>query len=156
MKKDRNWIENDGGRNAAGFKAEQSRARGRRWERLGFMSDCVVRAVAIATEIPYAAVYESVNEIAKTERQRKGQSHRRFTERVAFRRWMKSLGWKWTPTMGIGTGCRVHLQSEELPLGRLIVSLSRHMTAVIDGVIQDITNPSRNGTRCVYGYWAKA
>ncbi len=40
-------------------------------------------------------------------------------------------------------------------MGRLIVSVSKHMTAVIDGVIHDTHNPSRDGTRCVYGYWTK-
>lgn len=55
--------------------------------------------------------------------------------------------------MGIGTGCTVHLVSQELPGGRLIVSVSKHLTAVIDGVIHDTHNPSRSGTRCVYGYW---
>ncbi len=29
----------------------------------------------------------------------------------------------------------------------------RHYTAVIDGVINDTHDPSREGTRCVYGYW---
>ena len=38
-------------------------------------------------------------------------------------------------------------------MGRLVVSLSRHWTAVIDGVIFDTHDPSRRGTRCVYGYW---
>lgn len=55
--------------------------------------------------------------------------------------------------MGIGTGCRGHLREGELPNGRLIVSVSRHMVAVIDGVIYDTHDPSRDGTRCVYGYW---
>ncbi|MGA2164193.1 MAG: hypothetical protein ABSH36_06960, partial [Solirubrobacteraceae bacterium] len=55
--------------------------------------------------------------------------------------------------MKIGHGCTVHLHAEELPSGRLIVRLSRHMCAVIDGVIHDTHDPSRQGTRCVYGYW---
>jgi hypothetical protein len=58
--------------------------------------------------------------------------------------------------MKIGSGCRVHLRERELPSGRLIVSVSRHMVAVIDGVIHDTHDPSRGGTRCVYGYWREA
>ena len=57
--------------------------------------------------------------------------------------------------MFIGSGCKVHLRNDELPAGRLIVCLSRHYTAVIDGVIHDTHDPSRGGTRCVYGYWRK-
>jgi hypothetical protein len=68
---------------------------------------------------------------------------------------MQSLGFKWTATMHIGSGCKVHLKSNELPKGRLICNLSKHYTAVIDGVVHDIYAPSRNGTRCVYGYWSK-
>jgi hypothetical protein len=66
---------------------------------------------------------------------------------------MKQLGWMWTPTMQIGSGCTVHLRADELPPGRLVVSVSKHLTAVIDGVIHDTHDCSRRGTRCVYGYW---
>ena len=55
--------------------------------------------------------------------------------------------------MGIGTGCKVHLRKDELPMGRIIVALSKHYAAVIDGVVHDTHDPSRSGTRCVYGYW---
>jgi hypothetical protein len=58
--------------------------------------------------------------------------------------------------MRIGQGCTTHLRRSELPTtGRLIVSVSKHITAVIDGVIHDTHDPSRRGTRCVYGYWVK-
>lgn len=70
-------------------------------------------------------------------------------------RYMDVLGWKWVPTMKIGQGCRVHLREDELPKGRLIVTLSHHFAAVIDGVLHDLSDCSRNGTRCVYGYWMK-
>jgi hypothetical protein len=57
--------------------------------------------------------------------------------------------------MTIGAGCQVHLLANELSKGRLIVKVSKHLTAVIDGVIQDTHNPSRGGLRCVYGYYIK-
>jgi hypothetical protein len=66
---------------------------------------------------------------------------------------MESLGWVWHPTMTIGSGCKVHLREDELPNGRLMVLVSRHYTAVIDGIINDTFDPSRNGKRCVYGYY---
>ena len=55
--------------------------------------------------------------------------------------------------MSIGSGCKVHLRADELPSGRLIVSLANHVVAVIDGVLHDTHDSSRDGTRCVYGYW---
>jgi hypothetical protein len=57
--------------------------------------------------------------------------------------------------MQIGSGCKVHLRSDELPIGRLVVGLSRHSAAVIDGVLHDTYDCSRRGTRCVYGYWSR-
>lgn len=68
---------------------------------------------------------------------------------------MTSLGFRLTPTMHIGQGCKVHMRVDELPMRRLIVSLSKHYTAVIDGVIYDTHNPHCDGTRCVYDYWSK-
>lgn len=54
--------------------------------------------------------------------------------------------------MRIGSGCKVRLRADELPPGRLIVKVSRHLVAVIDSAIHD----TARWTRCVYGYWMKA
>lgn len=132
---------NDGGRAAAGFKGETR--------------DCVTRAIAIAAELPYQAIYDRINEMAKPDDGRPDGA-RVGVQKSTRRELLAEMGWKWTPTMGIGTGCRVHLKEGELPMGRLIVSVSRHMVAVIDGVIHDTHDCSRNGTRCVYGYYTTA
>ncbi len=136
---------NDGGRAAAGYK--------------GTTGDCVCRAIAIATARPYQEIYELINDFAKRERKgkrKRGRSSARTgVHKGTIRRVIESFGWVFVPTMGIGTGCRVHLRADELPRGRLIVNLSRHMSAVIDGVVHDIHDPCRDGTRCVYGYWFK-
>ncbi len=70
---------------------------------------------------------------------------------------MTALGFTWTAAMKIGTGCKVHLHASELPTGRLVVVVSKHLTAMIDGIIHDTFDPSREvdgiGRRCVYGYW---
>jgi len=55
--------------------------------------------------------------------------------------------------MFFGKGCKVHLRAEELPSGTLIAKVSIHLVAVKDGVIYDTHDSSRNGKRCVYGYW---
>lgn len=113
--------------------------------------DCVTRAIAIATGQSYAEVYAALNTAAARERPRCGKrrsSARTGVRKATIRRYLESLGWQWTPTMGIGTGCRVHLAAGELPAGRLIVSVSRHLVAVIDGVIHDTADPSRDGSRC--------
>lgn len=138
-------VKTDGGRAIAGY--------------TGMTGDCATRSIAIATGIPYEDVYNHLNLLATRERRgrrKKGISSARTGVYIqTIRKFMESIGWTWHPTMGIGTGCRVHLRNGELPPGRLVVSVSRHITAVIDGVIHDTHDPSRAGTRCVYGYWTK-
>lgn len=116
-----------------------------------------MRAIAIATGRPYQEIYDRVNAAAVRERtgtRKRGKSNARTgVYRTSIRRVMKELGWVWTPTMEIGSGCMVHLRAEELPPGRLVVSVSKHLTAVIDGVIHDTHDCSRRGKRCVYGFW---
>lgn len=144
------FVYDDGGRAAAGY--------------TGSASDCVCRAIAIATEKPYQEVYDALNELAKRERtgkRKKGKSSaRNGVYRATYEPYILSLGWKWVPTMRIGQGCTVHLAADELPAGRLIVAVSRHLTAMIDGTIRDTHDPRRynqdSPTRCVYGYFVKA
>jgi hypothetical protein len=137
------WNFNDGGRASAGFK--------------GTTGDCVCRAIAIATGKEYREVYDSLNQIAKDEkkskRRRSKSSSRTGVYRVTYDKYLKSLGWTWVPTMQVGQGVTHHLRDGELPDGRIICRLSKHLCCVIDGVIQDVFDPSRNGTRAVYGYW---
>lgn len=112
---------NDGGRTEAGYK--------------GTAGDCVTRAIAIATGKTYTEVYDALNNLALAERRGKRKrgisSARDGVYRITYQRYLESLSWRWTPTMGIGTGCKVHLRATELPPGRIIVSLSKHLCAVI-------------------------
>lgn len=139
------YLYNDGGRSDAGFK--------------GKTGDCATRALAIALELPYREAYDLVNTFCaqeKPSKTRRGMSNARTgVHTITFRKIMEHVGWTWTPTMAIGQGCTVHLKADELPSGRIIVNLSHHFSAVIDGVINDTFDPSREGTRCVYGYWSK-
>lgn len=134
---------NDGGRSAAGYK--------------GKARDCVCRAIAIASGKSYQEVYEALNNFAAREKLTSKKPKRSSAREGVFnntaRKYLISIGATWIPTMRVGQGCKVHLRKEELPAGRLVVSLSRHFTAVIDGEIHDTHNPSRDGTRCVYGYY---
>lgn len=139
------FQESDGGRSHAGYKGEAG--------------DCAVRAVAIATQLPYQQIYDEINRLAQRERKGKRKDSisnaRTGVHKVTMVRLMNDLGWTFTPTMSIGSGCKVHLRPDELPKGRLILSLSRHYAAFIDGVLYDMSDCSRGGTRCVYGYWSK-
>ena len=120
------WRFNDGGRAAAGFP--------------GHTGDCACRSIAIATERPYQEVREALN----------GEN-----DTSTIRHYLEAQGWRWIPTARIHSPRRRHLKARELPPGRLIVSLSHHLTAVIDGVIHDNHDPSVNETRIVYGYFER-
>jgi hypothetical protein len=110
------------------------------------VGDCVCRAIAIATNKDYKEVYTAIKKVTK-ENPRNGLS-KRATKKIC-----EFYGGKWVATMTIGSGCKTHLKESELPMGRLVCSLSGHVTCVIDGVINDTYDCSRGETRCVYGYW---
>lgn len=166
------FVYDDGGRAESGRK--------------GSAGDCVCRSIAIASGKPYGEVYAALASGSATERGSRatGRSARNgiHVTRQWFKRYMASMGFRWFPCMGIGTGCRVHLAAGELPDGNLVVQVSRHSTAIINGVIRDTHDPQResymfrqfpgwqtaelkpgeyrniNGIhtisrRCVYGYW---
>ena len=114
----------------------------------GTTNDCVVRAICNATCRDYKIVYNELYNI-------QGYSPRKgVNSKIAKTYIEKILGLKWHSCMNIGKGCTIHLKSEELPTGVLIVRLSKHLTCVINGVLYDTYDCSRNGTRCVYGYWS--
>ena len=146
------FLRNDGGRSDSGFK--------------GGAGDCVVRSIAIASGLPYLQVYEDLREANaryaqerdnKLSRllQNRGSSPRNGNHRKVFHDYILGLGFEWVPTMKVGSGCQVHLRPDELPSGILIVKVSRHLTTVVNGMIQDTHDPSRAGNRCVYGYYRK-
>lgn len=125
------------------------------------VGDCVTRAIANATGVDYKEIYDALNHIAKTSRKSKrerGTSNSRngVHTRIAKKYIEGVLGWIWVPCMGIGTGCQVHVDGDELPKeGNYILNLSKHFTCIKDGVLYDTYDCSRDGSRCVYGYWRK-
>ena len=147
------WVFDDGGRSET-FQGETG--------------DCVTRAIAIATGLPYRDVYRSLADAysdwldnpRRSKRQTRTPSGaprtaspRTGVPRAVYQPFLESLGWEWHPTMRIGEGCTVHLTADELPSGTIICRVSKHMVTVIDGIIHDTHDPSRDGTRCVYGYF---
>lgn len=150
------WVSDDGGRADA---EGHGGVRG--------TGDCVTRAIAIATGLPYAQVYAELTEAQRlwchSSRSRQAKrivengrwQARHGVVREVYEAYLLSLGWSWVPIMKIGSGTTTHLAVGELPNGRIIARLSRHLCAVIDGVIHDTHDCSRGGTRAVYGYFIK-
>jgi hypothetical protein len=135
----------------------------------GTAGDCVTRAIAIATGINYKVVYDAmfngildfkengrgryVRNLRKRKAGSKGTTPRNGVHIKIYKKYLESLGWIWVPTMTIGSGCKVHLRGDELPSGRIIVRVSKHLATLIDGVLYDTYDCTRAGSRCVYGYF---
>ena len=124
------------------------------------VGDCVCRAICNATGKDYMEVYKALNVMAKGEKTKHHRGGKRSSSRdgvfkETWKSYLNEIGWVWHPTMQIGSGCKVHLRAEELPKGTLIVSVSHHLTCVKDGVLYDTYDCSRDGTRCVYGFYAR-
>lgn len=104
--------------------------------------------MAIATRRTYQEVFDALFKSGIVR-----NAPNRGVIKASWKAYLKLIGWTWTPTMFIGQGCKVHLRSDELPGGRLVVGVSKHLVAVIDGVIYDTHDPRRDRGRCVYGYF---
>ena len=146
------FVEDDGGRAAAGYGEEAS-------------GDCVARAITIATGKPYAEVFEALKaaharyvkrlgpgsyEAGFEERRRTEPIHNGCHEKV-YGRYLRSLGWQYTRIKE-----RLCLRAGALPPGRLIVMVHHHAVAVINGVIHDTHDSGGTGKRPVMGYWSQA
>jgi len=150
------WVRTDGGRRASGFRDAGDRG------------GCVPRAIAIATRKPYREVHDALTEataryvrrwprswIARWIKQSRGgrgydPAHGSYDK--IYGPYLESFGWRFTST----EGRKVYLRADELPPGRLIVRVHRHLVAAIDGVIHDTYNSARAGRRPVYGYYTEA
>src|SRR6185503_9407143 len=123
------FLFNDGGRSEAGFQ--------------GTTGDCVCRAIAIATCLPYRQVYDRLakgnasqrvtKRTSKSTARKKTARNGIYTKRKWCQDYLKELGFVWVPTKQLGQGFTTHLRKGELPDGILIVKLRKHLTTVIDG-----------------------
>ena len=133
-------IITDGGRKDAGLRGK-------------FTGDCVIRSIALASGRPYRSVHNDFKKLIANKRGYIPEDGI-LTNKRAFKRYMLESGFVWNITCRIGSRDRVHMNAAELPMGRLVLSLSKHYTAVINHVIYDTYDPSNNGTRMVYGFWS--
>ena len=155
------WRYDDGGRTASGFKGA------------GTVGDCGPRAFAIATGRPYRDVYDELqylqkefiqecidkvnsgkrtsHEVRGVARKGTGHSVRNGTYRETVRRFSELNGITYVSTTS-GDGHKARFD-DLYDQKAIVCNLSKHYAAVIDGVIRDCYDPSREGTRAVYGYW---
>lgn len=155
-------VPDDGGRADAGY--------------TGSAGDCVTRAIAIAEDRDYDEVRADLMEATKTWRAKsrsraakrsKSNSVRNGTRATVYRPYLESRGWTRTPLMKFGSPERKHMLPDDVPSGRVIVEMPRHVAAIIDHKLHDThdcrkTNVWVNGSpteakkpRMITGVWTK-
>jgi hypothetical protein len=112
----------DGGRRSSGFVSEKS--------------DCTVRALACALDIPY----NEAHAVAKRAGRKRG---RRFRTHLMLNQAVRDgiLHTKLYPSPGLTLNRAV----EQHPRGRFIIRIRNHVLALVDGVIHDMY---LSGARC--------
>jgi hypothetical protein len=118
------------------------------------VSDCVIRAIAIARKRPYAEVYEDINIVCA--RRRKGRAYSHTGPCLGhYLGYLQQHGWKYyEPVERAGL--------EVLPTGRLIVRVQTvarreyHCMAVINRVVLDNYDWQRHNRLRVLGFFEKS
>lgn len=96
------------------------------------VNDCVVRAIALATERSWDEVYDELSELARIEGTLLDDSN--FVESYLNDRYNKVCFKR--------NGFRIDLNEfkERYPIGTYLVTMKGHITCVVDGKIHDIWN----------------
>lgn len=127
------YIYTDGGRVQAGFKS---------------LTDCGIRAMAVACDISYQEARKALKEASKNGRKGSGAiSTGIFKEDME--KALQAYGFvrKSAPKLE-GRKARYY----DLPRGRIVANMAKHFAAVIDGNLYDSWDSSG---KMVYDYWIK-
>jgi hypothetical protein len=111
-------------------------------------NDCTVRALAVTLGIEYDFAYEVLASFG-----RKSGAGFPFKTHAAAIFANCSADATWTAFQAVKGERRLTLPAfcARYPAGRYIVSMAKHITVVVDGVVHDDFQPGEE--RCVYGAW---
>lgn len=109
--------------------------------------DCVVRAIAYATQQSWDDVYKGLVEIGL-------KMKRMPNEKQVYEKYLDSLGWKKQKQPRKHNGFKYTIDEfiKAAPKGIYIIKVALHLTVVVDGDIVDIWNCGR---KSVGNYWIK-
>jgi hypothetical protein len=128
---------------------------------------CVPRAIAIALGLDYRETHEALDaaqqewsttgRTSKAKRRAAGRTiAQEGVHKPVYTAFLAERGWHHVSLMEVGKQRERNPRFADLPTtGTIIANVSKHLTAVIDGVIHDTHDPTRSGARTVYGYWIK-
>lgn len=110
-------------------------------------SDCVIRAISLATGFEWVLVFDDLCKIAR-------KIYRVPNEKNTYERYLERLGWKKRPMPKHEDGTR--FTARELAVKyknqTIIMSLANHLTCSINGKIHDIWDC---GEKAVGNYWVR-
>lgn len=123
-------------------------------------TDSAPRAVAIATGLDYVTVWNELYELCQHVTQRpncrRTDHPETFVDKDILAAYLAGLGWRWRATQRVGACEKVLLSRRLLPdQGTYICRISKGWVCLKDGVLHDVTDPSRDGTRLVYGWFER-
>lgn len=119
---------NDGGRFASGFHHHTS--------------DCVTRSLSIALDIEYLKAHEYINNLIQMFGDTTSHVAKGMTMRTT-KKLMKHFNLIWIQSNNL-----LEIPKET----KCILNVSRHVCAMVDGVIND-THDFREKSNRIYGYW---
>ena len=106
------------------------------------VNDCCVRAIALATGRTWDETYKQLSDFARIE----GIT---FSEVEFIDDYLSQRYEKYCPIKGQDFITLEDFLKAKLP-GRWLVTMSGHITAVIDGICYDTFNPSKRFIHCIY------
>ncbi len=129
------YVNNDGGRSAAGFK--------------GNARDCVLRSICIALKLDYKTTYKRMTTDS-------GKAPRNGCGRGVSWPFLQGKGWVFHSTFN----CHTDNMEDHIPRGRVILTMPGHYAACINHIIHDnwdSRTKAGNGrtAKKINGYWIK-
>lgn len=116
------------------------------------IGDCVIRTIAIATEIPYGVVWNELFDRAKS------IGHLPNTV-IVYGEYLKELGWVKHPPLRYGRNKKFRIRQlidkayeERTPIKSMIIHTSGHLTALVNNKINDTWDCS---SYCMNSWYTK-
>lgn len=116
-------------------------------KRNGTVGDCVVRAISIATGITWVETYDELCAIGRKHctMPNSKKTYEEFLEYCGFKKHKM-------PKRADGKRYKVRELADEIPSGILLVTIAKHMTVIVDGVLKDTYDCGRSA---VCNYWIR-
>lgn len=141
------YTYNDGGRRELHDKICADRGFDTFADYKGIARDCVTRSLTIVTGLPYEQIWKRLAEINYFDGKHYSANKGVRTGREEFKLYAAELGLEYVP-------CGAKFKDISFPTcGRIAIQMKGHLTAMVDGIINDTYNPAAMGRAHVFGYW---